>query len=60
MTQEEYNALNNEEKVELSKQKNLPEETVMMLINDEDAQLKVQIMMNSEAIAKKVFASFGS
>ena len=60
MTQEEYNALTNEEKIELSQQKELSEEIVNMFINDEDPQLKVQIMMNSEVIAKKVFASFES
>lgn len=60
MTQEEYNALNTDEKIELSKQENLPEETVKMLINDDDMQVKLQLMMNSEVIAKKMFQSFES
>ena len=60
MTQEEYNALNTDEKIELSKQENLSEETVKMLINDDDMQVKLQLMMNSEVIAKKMFQSFES
>ncbi len=57
MTQEEYNKLSTEEKIEISNNENTSKKVLKMLSNDKDENVKLQLLMNSKA-AKDMFASF--
>jgi len=57
MTQEDYNKLSTEEKIELSNNDNTSKDVLDMLINDKDDNVKLQLLMNSKG-AKDMFASF--
>jgi len=54
MTKEEYSQLTIEEKIKISNDDNTPKETIEMLINDEDPNVKLQLLMNSKG-AKDMF-----
>jgi len=54
MTKEEYKQLTIEEKIEISNDDNTSVEVKEMLINDEDPNVKLQLLMNSKA-AKEMF-----
>ena len=54
MTQEEYSKLSVEEKIELSNNESTPKDVIEMLINDEDSNVKLQLLMNSKG-AKEMF-----
>ncbi len=54
MTKEEYSKLSVEDKIELSNNENTSKEVIQMLINDEDAHVKLQLLMNSKG-AKDMF-----
>ncbi len=54
MTQEEYNKLSIEEKIELSNNETTSKDVMEMLINDEDSNVKLQLLMNSKG-AKEMF-----
>ncbi len=54
MTQEQYNNLTIEEKIEISNNEDTPKEVMEMLINDEDSNVKLQLLMNSKG-AKEMF-----
>jgi len=54
MTKEEYKQLTIEEKIEMSNNDNTSAEEKEMLINDEDSNVKLQLLMNSKG-AKEMF-----
>jgi len=54
MTQEEYKNLTIEEKIEISNNDNTSKDIMDMLINDEDPNVKLQLLMNSKG-AKEMF-----
>lgn len=54
MTKNEYDKLSIEEKIELSNAADTPKEVLEMLINDEDDNVKLQLLVNSKA-AKEMF-----
>ncbi len=56
MTENEYNKLSTEEKIEISNNKNTSKDILKMLINDKDENVKLQLLMNSKA-AKDMFAN---
>jgi len=50
MTNEEYEKLTIEDKVKLANDKNTSKVLVEKIINEDDMQLKMQLMMSSQAI----------
>ncbi len=58
MTQEEYNNLTVEEKIEISNSEDTSKEVMEMLINDEDSNVKLKLLMNSKG-AKEMFENLG-
>ncbi len=50
MTNEEYQKLTIEEKVKLANDQDTPKELVQKIIDEDDMQLKMQLMMSSQAI----------
>lgn len=58
MTKEEYSQLTIEEKIKISNDDNTSKEIIEMLINDEDPNVKLQLLMNSKA-AKDMFENLG-
>jgi len=50
MTNEEYQKLTIEEKVALANNKETPKELVQKIIDEDDMQLKMQLMMSNQAI----------
>jgi hypothetical protein len=54
MTEEEYKKLSIEDKVELANNKETPEELIKKIIEEDDMQLKIQLMMSSQAIMDHV------
>jgi hypothetical protein len=50
MTQEEYLKLTIEEKVLLANDKNSSKELIKKIIEEDDIQLKMQLMMSNQAI----------
>lgn len=50
MTNEEYSKLTIEEKVALANDKNTPKELVKKIIEEDNIELKMQLLMSNQAI----------
>jgi hypothetical protein len=50
MTNEEYEKLTTQDKVKLANDKNTPKELIEKIINEDDMDLKMQLLMSSQSI----------
>ena len=56
MTNEEYEKLTIEDKVKLANDKSTPKELVKKIIEEDDINLKMQLLMSSQAIMDTITA----